>query len=133
MTDSQPGRTVVRKWVRPEDLNQHGSLHGGSLLKWIDEEAAILAIFQLGNKRLVTRFISEIEFVDSAFQGDLLEIELTVASLGRTSITISARVENVFSRREILNVSKIVFVGLDEHGQPKAHGFTEVTGGKDRI
>lgn len=31
----------TRKWVRPEDLNANGTLFGGSLLKWIDEEAAI--------------------------------------------------------------------------------------------
>ncbi|HSU45673.1 MAG TPA: acyl-CoA thioesterase, partial [Arthrobacter sp.] len=43
----------TRKWVRPEDLNANGTLFGGSLLKWIDEEAAIYAILQLGNGRAV--------------------------------------------------------------------------------
>lgn len=38
----------TRKWVKPEDLNPNGTLFGGSLLKWIDEEAAIYAILQLG-------------------------------------------------------------------------------------
>lgn len=28
----------TRKWVRPEDLNANGSLFGGSLLRWIEEE-----------------------------------------------------------------------------------------------
>ena len=35
---------LVRKWVKPEDLNQHGALFGGRLLQWVDEEAAIVAI-----------------------------------------------------------------------------------------
>ncbi|MDQ1594096.1 MAG: acyl-CoA thioesterase YciA, partial [Arthrobacter pascens] len=48
----------TRKWVRPEDLNANGTLFGGSLLKWIDEEAAIYAILQLGNGRAVTKYIS---------------------------------------------------------------------------
>ena len=52
----------TRKWVRPEDLNANGSLFGGSLLRWIDEEAAIYAIIQLGNHRVVTKLISEIDF-----------------------------------------------------------------------
>lgn len=60
----------TRKWVRPEDLNANGSLFGGSLLKWIDEEAAIYAIVQLGNYRAVTKHISEINFEASAVQGD---------------------------------------------------------------
>jgi acyl-CoA hydrolase len=31
----------TRKWVKPEDLNPNGSLFGGKLLAWIDEEAAL--------------------------------------------------------------------------------------------
>lgn len=48
----------TRKWVKPEDLNPNGTLFGGSLLRWIDEEAAIYAIIQLGNQRVVTKYIS---------------------------------------------------------------------------
>ena len=33
----------TRKWVKPEDLNPNGTLFGGSLLRWIDEEAAMEA------------------------------------------------------------------------------------------
>jgi acyl-CoA hydrolase len=50
----------TRKWVEPEDLNANGTLFGGSLLRWIDEEAAIYAIVQLGNQRAVTKYMSEI-------------------------------------------------------------------------
>ncbi len=59
---------TTRKWVRPEDLNANGTLFGGSLLKWIDEEATIYAILQLGNRRVVTKIISEINFVASAVE-----------------------------------------------------------------
>ena len=45
----------TRKWIKPEDLNPNGSLFGGSLLKWIDEEAAIYAICQLENSNVVTK------------------------------------------------------------------------------
>ena len=59
----------TRKWVKPEDLNPNGTLFGGSLLRWIDEEAAIYAIVQLGNQRVVTKYISEINFVSASRQG----------------------------------------------------------------
>lgn len=71
----------TRKWVRPEDLNANGILFGGSLLKWIDEEAAIYAILQPGNGRAVTKYISEINFVSSAVQGELIEMGLTATKL----------------------------------------------------
>ena len=65
-----------RQTKRPEDLNAHGTLFGGSLLRWIDDEAVVYAAIQLGNTRVVTKFISEIDFVSSARLGDNLRIAL---------------------------------------------------------
>jgi acyl-CoA hydrolase len=124
---------TTRKWVRPEDLNANGTLFGGSLLKWIDEEATIYAILQLGNRRVVTKLISEINFVASAIEGDLVEMGLVATKFGNTSITMRAEVRNMVTRKSILTVDRIVFVGLDDQGRPTPHGFTEVTTDRDRI
>ena len=110
----------TRKWVRPEDLNANGTLFGGSLLKWIDEEAAIYAILQLGNGRAVTKYISEINFVSSAVQGDLIEMGLTATRFGRTSLTMRAEVRNMITRRSILTIEEIVFVNLSRVRQAGA-------------
>ena len=123
----------TRKWVRPEDLNANGTLFGGSLLKWIDEEAAIYAILQLGNDRAVTKYISEINFVSSAAQGDLIEMGLTATKFGHTSLTMRAEVRNMITRRSILTIEEIVFVNLNTEGRPEPHGFTEITYDRDRI
>ena len=124
---------TTRKWVRPEDLNANGTLFGGSLLKWIDEEATIYAILQLGNRRVVTKLISEINFVSSAIEGDLVEMGLVATKFGTTSITMRAEVRNMVTRKSILTVDRIVFVGLDNQGRPAPHGYTEVTTDRDRI
>jgi acyl-CoA hydrolase len=124
---------TTRKWVRPEDLNANGTLFGGSLLKWIDEEATIYAILQLGNRRVVTKIVSEINFVSSAVMGDLIEMGLVATKFGRTSITMRAEVRNMITRKNILTIDHIVFVGLDESGNPIPHGLTEVTKDRDRI
>ncbi|NQX13419.1 acyl-CoA thioesterase [Microbacteriaceae bacterium VKM Ac-2855] len=122
-----------RRWVRPEDLNAHGSLFGGSLLRWIDEEAAIYAILQLGNPRAVTKYISEIDFVSSAVQGDLIEMGLRATAFGRTSLTMRAEVRHMTSRRRILTIDRIVFVGVDADGVPVPHGYTDITYERDRL
>ncbi|AQX82124.1 acyl-CoA thioesterase [Plantibacter flavus] len=122
-----------RRWVRPEDLNAHGTLFGGSLLRWIDEEAAIYAILQLGNPRAVTKYISEIDFVSSALQGDLIEMGLRATAFGRTSLTMRAEVRNMVTRRSILTIDRIVFVSLDDDGQPLPHGYTDTTYNRDRL
>lgn len=123
----------TRKWVRPEDLNANGTLFGGSLLKWIDEEAAIYAIIQLGNGRAVTKYISEINFVSSAVQGDLIEMGLTATRFGRTSLAMRAEVRNMITRQSILTIEEIVFVNLDAAGRPEPHGYHDITHDRDRI
>jgi acyl-CoA hydrolase len=126
-------RFRTRKWVRPEDLNANGTLFGGSLLKWIDEEATIYAIVQMGNRRVVTKIMSEINFVASAQEGDIIEMGLTATEFGRSSLTMRAEVRNMITRNSILTVDRIVFVNLDEDGRPAPHGYTEVTFERDRF
>lgn len=123
----------TRKWVKPEDLNANGTLFGGSLLRWIDEEAAIYAIIQLGNPRSVTKLISEINFRSSARQGDMIEMGLRAVKFGRTSLTMRAKVRNIISGEVILTIEKIVFVSLDEDGNPVPHGYTDITFDRDRL
>lgn len=122
-----------RKWVKPEDLNANQSLFGGSLLRWIDEEAAIYAIIQLGNERTVTKYMSEINFVSSARQGDIIEMGILPVNWGRTSLTLKAVVRNVFTGEIIISIDKIVMVSLDDNGEPKPHGYTSVTYARDRV
>jgi acyl-CoA hydrolase len=116
----------TRKWVKPEDLNAHGTLFGGSLLSWIDEEAAIYTIIQLGTKGVVTKYMSEINFVSSAKQGDIIELGMKATHFGRTSITLECEVRNKISQKIILTIEKIVFVSVNENGVPTPHGKTEI-------
>ncbi len=113
-----------RKWVKPENLNPHGSLFGGQLLSWIDEEAVIYAMCQLGrNRHLVTKFMSEINFVSSAHQGDIIEMGVEVIACGRTSVTLRAEVRNKLTKQTIISIDRIVFVNLDDDGAPLPHGY----------
>lgn len=123
----------TRKWVKPEDLNPNGTLFGGSLLKWIDEEAAIYAIIQLGSQRVVTKLMSEINFVSSARQGDIIELGITATEFGRTSLTLRCEVRNKITRKSILTIDRMVFVNLGEDGKPAAHGKTEITYIRDQF
>ena len=63
-----------RKLIRPTDLNANNTLFGGSLLRWIDEEACIYVMSKLESQNVVTKYMSEIDFVSSAKQGDVIEI-----------------------------------------------------------
>lgn len=123
----------TRRWVKPEDLNPNGTLFGGKLLSWIDEEAVIYAIIQLDNDRVVTKYMSEINFVSSAKQGEILELGIVATHFGRTSITLRCKVRNKMTRETIISIEKIVFVNVDAEGKPRPHGKTKIEYVKDRL
>ena len=123
----------TRKWVKPEDLNAHNTLFGGRLMAWIDEEAAIYTTIQLGTNGVVTKYISEINFVSSAKQGDIVELGIKAIRFGRTSLTLTCEVRNKISQKTILTIDKIVFVAVDADGKPVPHGRTEIVYTDERL
>ena len=126
-------RFHTTKWVKPEDLNPNGTLFGGRLLEWIDEEAALYTIIQLENSRIVTKYISEINFMSSAKQGDIVELGIEVSNFGRSSLTLKCEARNKMTRETILTVDNIIMVNLGEDGKPKPHGKTRVEYVKNRL
>ncbi|HTO36217.1 MAG: hotdog domain-containing protein [Flavobacteriaceae bacterium] len=123
----------TRKWVKPEDLNANGTLFGGRLLAWIDEEAALYTIVQLENPRVVTKFMSEINFMASAKQGDIVEIGMEVVKFGTSSVTLRSEVRNKMTHETIITVDRIIMVNLDKEGKSLPHGKTKVEYVKDRL
>lgn len=123
----------TRKWVKPEDLNPNGTLFGGRLLAWIDEEAALYTSIQLENQKIVTKYMSEIDFISSANQGDIIEIGMEPVKFGKTSLTLSCEVRNKMTRETIITISNIVMVNLGADGKAKPHGKTQVEYVKDRL
>ena len=126
-------RFHTRKWVKPEDLNPNGTLFGGRLLAWIDEEAALYTVVQLDNPQIVTKFITEIDFISSAKEGDIIEIGIEVVKFGTASLTLRAEVRNMMTRKTIITIEKIVMVNLDKEGHPTPHGKTRTEFVKDRL
>lgn len=114
----------TRKLIKPGDLNARNTLFGGALLRWIDEEAGIYAMTKLDTKNVVTKYMSEINFISSGKQGDVIEVGLAFKEIGRTSITFSCEVRNLFSKKTIITIDNIVFVKVDENGVPSPHGKT---------
>ena len=113
-----------RKLIKPENLNANNTLFGGSLLRWIDEEAGIYTMTKLRTQKVVTKYISEINFISSAKQGDVIEIGMEFVSIGRTSITMRCLVRNLFSQKEIITIDKIVFVQVDNNEKSVPHNLT---------
>lgn len=126
-------RFHTRKLVKPEDLNSNGTLFGGKVLAWIDEEAALYTIVQLENAKIVTKYISEINFMSAAKQGDVVEIGIEVVKFGKTSLTLNCEVRNKINHKTIVTVDNIIMVNLGDNGKPSPHGKTKIEYVKDRL
>jgi acyl-CoA hydrolase len=126
-------RFHTRKWVKPEDLNANETLFGGRVLAWIDEEAALYSIIQLESKKVVTKYMSEINFMSTAVKGDIVEIGIEVVKFGKSSLTLNCEVRNKMTRETIVTVDNIIMVNLGENGKPAAHGKTKIEYVRDRL
>jgi acyl-CoA hydrolase len=116
----------VKKFIKPSDLNAHSTLFGGRLIEWIDTDCAIFAMHQLGTKNLVTKFISEINFISPAHQCDIIDICVVGVVFGKTSISLKIEVRNGDTDKLILTLDKLVFVALDDMCKPVEHGKKEL-------
>ena len=113
---------LTRKLVTPADLNPRGTLHGGQLLKWIDEEGGIHAALELQTGLIVTKFISEIDFKFPVLEGDVVEIGMQTLDIGKTSVTLACDVRSLQADRVVCSIEKMVYIRVNKYGLPKGHG-----------
>ena len=113
---------LTRKLITPADLNPRGTLHGGQLLKWIDEEGGIHAALELQTGLIVTKFISEIEFKYPVLEGDVVEIGMQTLDIGKTSVSLACDVRSLQADRTVCSIDKMVYVRVNKYGLPKGHG-----------
>src|SRR5690606_3565765 len=104
ITNFRAMKFQTRKWVKPEDLNPNGTLFGGRLLALIDEEVALFSVLQLDNPRVVTKYMSEINFRAAARPGDIVEIGIDVVKFGNTSLVLKSEVRNIMTRETIITI-----------------------------
>jgi acyl-CoA hydrolase len=77
--------------------------------------------------------MSEINFISSAKQGDIIEIGIDVVKFGNSSITVKCEARNMMTRETIITIDSITMVGLDQNGKPKAHGKSQIEYINDRF
>jgi acyl-CoA hydrolase len=113
---------IYRRLVTQPDLNSQGGLHGGILMKWVDESCGIEARILTG-LNCVTRHISDIDFRSTAELGDILEISVYLIKSGRTSLTFSSIIKNSLTGSLIATFDKIIFVSLGKNKKSIAHNY----------
>jgi len=106
--------------VQPADLNAGGRLFGGTLLKMIDELAAIVAMRHAGVKAVTTAAIDNLVFKAGAYVGDMIVLIGYITYTGRTSmeVRVDTYVERADGMRYPINRAYMVLVAIDENNTP---------------
>jgi len=103
-----------------QDANTAGNVHGGTIMKMVDEVAGVAAVRHCGT-RVVTAALDRMTFTQPVYVGQLVTVKATVNAAWRSSMEVGVRVESEDVRSgEITHTSTayLTMVALDEEGQP---------------
>lgn len=124
MTTSPPKKTArashisIAQLMQPEHANNHGNVHGGWIMKLVDEAGA-LACMRHAQRRVVTVAVDSLVFREPIKIGDLVILNAEVTCTGRTSMEAEVQVvaENpITGMRTHTNTAYLVYVALDDEG-----------------
>lgn len=113
-------RVTLSQLMHPEHTNLLGNVHGGWIMKLVDEAAA-LACMRHAQKKVVTVAIDSMTFRRPIRIGDLIILNAEVSYTGRTSMEAEVHVvaENPITGKRIhTNTAYLVYVALDDRGRP---------------
>jgi uncharacterized protein (TIGR00369 family) len=110
----------IAQLMQPEHANNLGNVHGGWIMKLVDEAGA-LACMRHAQRRVVTVAIDQMVFRQPIRIGDLVILNAEVTYVGRTSMEAEVQVtaENpITGERTHTNTAYLVYVAMDDDGQP---------------
>ena len=118
---SDPKREVTLRFLaQPGDVNFGGKVHGGTVMKWIDQAGYVCASGWSGNY-CVTVYVGDVYFYSPIKIGDLVEVHAKVILTGKTSIHIKVDLRSCNPKKCKLTDAihcLIVFVSVDDNGSP---------------
>ncbi len=115
-------RISLAQLMQPEHANTIGNVHGGWIMKLVDEAGA-LACMRHAQRRVVTVAIDSMSFRNPIKIGDLVLLTAEVTYVGTTSLEVEVLVhtENpITGERTETNTAYLVYVALDDNGKPVA-------------
>lgn len=116
----QDSKVEVIQFMTQADANIAGNVHGGVIMKLIDNTAGIVAMRHCGTNA-VTASLDRLDFHSPVFVGDILHVKASVNLVGRTSMEIGVRVEAEDYKAGCLRHTAsayLTFISLDENGKP---------------
>ncbi len=113
---------VMSRIMQPADANSFGNVHGGAIMRMMDEAGGAVVI-RHARRRCVTVAMDSMTFKQPVYIGNLLTIRARITHVGRTSMEVQAHAEaEDLLSGEVRSVGTcyLVYVALDDQGRPTA-------------
>lgn len=113
---------VLTQFMQPEHANNLGNVHGGWVMKLIDEAGGLCAM-RHARQPAVTVAVDSLRFLSPVHVGDLVTFTARLTFVGRTSMEIEVHVEAediLTGNKTHTNDAFLVFVAIDQAGRPSA-------------
>ncbi|MGI8968946.1 MAG: acyl-CoA thioesterase [Chloroflexota bacterium] len=113
-------QVIMARQMMPNDANPWGDVHGGVVMKMVDEAAGAAAI-RHARCRVATVALDSMSFLYPVHVGDMLTVVASVNSVGRTSMEVGVRVDTedmLTGEQHHTSSAYVVMVALDEGGHP---------------
>ncbi len=117
---SADSRFTLSALMGPQEANTHGNVHGGVIMKMVDEAGALVAMRHAGNL-VVTVAIDSMTFMEPILVGTLVMCHAELTYVGRTSMEVRVEVvtENPLKAdARTTNIAYLVYVAIDANGRP---------------
>jgi len=111
---------TIAQLMQPEHANNIGNVHGGWIMKLVDEVGA-LACMRHSRHRVVTVAIDQMTFRQPIRIGDLVTLDAEVTYTGNTSMEVEVLVsaeDPITGECTHTNKAYLVYVALDENHNP---------------
>lgn len=113
-------RVEIAQIMYPEHANPAGNVHGGYIVKLVDQAAAIAGARHT-HQNVVTASVDRMDFISPVYIGNLVFAKASINYTGRTSMEIGVRVEAECLRTGIhthVGSAYLTFVALDDTDKP---------------
>lgn len=114
-------RVAVSRLMMPEHANTRGNVHGGEIMKMVDEVGGLASMRHAGCPA-VTVAMDAMTFLKPVRIGHLVTFEAELTYVGNTSmeVRVSVVAENPLTgERVYTNWAYVVYVAIDEQGHPQ--------------
>jgi ribose 5-phosphate isomerase B len=105
--------------IRPEYLNQRGSVFGGYMMQWADDMAFNAASLTFPKASFVTRRFNAFDFTKPVSNGDILKVYSRVERIGTTSCVVAVWCINARTRESVFNTDAVM-VHITPSGEKSA-------------